>query len=247
MALSIRYRNAEDEVTERVISDFEAEPPNMVHAFCHLKREKRSFVLSRIETAIDLDSGEVVNDIWKYFGLLSLKPTPPTMPAFSGQPQSMTTEGAQQKRKADKKALFRPFRYLVIAEHYKAKLWALFDNSCFLCKSTECLELDHHIPQFLGGRLVLGNIVVLCSRCNMAKRERHPSQFYSPKQLSELNRILNCEVGLFDFKFDFARWHHNPREYLLSIGISEIDVERALREKDHPFFIGWDAEFERPE
>lgn len=247
MALCIRYRSGEDEVTERVISDLEVEPPNMVHARCHLRGDKRSFVLSRIETAVDLESGEIINNIWQYFGLPSLKPTPATMPAFAERPQPMTTEQAQQQRKADKQALFRPFRHLVIAEHYRTKLWALFDNRCFRCKSPEALELDHHIPQFLGGRLVPGNIVVLCSRCNMVKGERHPSHFYSPDQLAELHGILNSEVGLFDFRFDVTRWCHHPREYLLSLGVSESAAEHALREQDHPFFVGWNAELERPE
>lgn len=247
MTLRIYYRSGEDEVTERVISDPEIEPPNNIHAHCHLRNEKRTFSLSRIEAAVDLGSGEVIDDIWRYFGLPSLKLPPATMPAFPERPQPMSTNKAQQQRKADKQALFHPFRHLVIAEIYRAKLWALFDNRCYRCKSSETLELDHHIPQYLGGRLVPGNIVILCSRCNMAKGEQHPSSVYSPPQLTELSGILNIEVQLFDFRFDVTRWCHHPRAYLLSLGVSEEDAEHALRHRDHPFFVGWNTELERPE
>lgn len=247
MTLRIHYRSGEDEVTERVISDPEVEPPNKIHAHCHLRDEKRTFSLSRIERAVDLASGEIIEDVWRYFGLPSLKPLPATMPAFPERPNPMSTEKAQQQRKTEKQALFRPFRFLVIAEVHRAKLWALFDNRCYRCKTPEALELDHHIPQYLGGRLVPGNIVVLCSRCNLAKGESHPRSFYSPEQLAKLDCILKAEVQLFDFRFDATRWCHHPREYLLSLGVSESDAEHALRDQDHPIFVGWNAEMERPE
>ncbi|MBK9027185.1 MAG: HNH endonuclease [Propionivibrio sp.] len=178
MILRIRYRSGEDEVSERVISNPEVEPPNMIHAHCHLRGEKRSFSLSRIEKAVDFVSGKIIEDVWQYFGLPSRKPLPATMPTFPERPNPMPTEKAQQQRKAEKLALFRPFRFLVIAEVRRTKLWALFDNRCYRCKSPEALELDHHIPQYLGGRLVPGNIVVLCSRCNLSKGESHPRSFY---------------------------------------------------------------------
>lgn len=150
MSIRIRYRSTSDEVSERVISDVVVEPPNTIHALCHLRGEERTFVLNRIKHAVDLVSGKVIEDIWLYFGLPSLSHPPPTMPTFSEHPCPMTTEKAQQQRKADKQALFRRFKYEVIAEIYKAKLRYLFDEQCYHCKSPEGLELDHQYTAVLG-------------------------------------------------------------------------------------------------
>ena len=123
MALKIKYRNGNDEVSERVISDVTVEPPNKIHALCQLRGENRTFVLSRIEQAVDLDTGKIIPDIWMHLGIPSLKPPSPTMPVFVERPQMLSTEEAQRQRKADKDALFKRFKYLVIADAYKAKLW----------------------------------------------------------------------------------------------------------------------------
>jgi hypothetical protein len=234
MNLLIRYRSGEDEMTDRVISDVVIESPNMLHAFCQLRGEGRSFALNRIEHAVDLQTGEVIPDIWQFFGLPSRKSTPLIMPVFSEYPRAMSTEEAQRQRKTDKQALFRCFKHPVIAETFKAKLYDLFGSRCFYCGATETLELDHHIPQYLGGRLVAGNVVLLCSRCNSAKGDKHPRMFYSTQQLVPLESIFKAQLELFDFRFDWTRWSRHSKEYLLSLGVSMEDVEYALKNFDQP-------------
>ncbi len=64
MKLRIQYRDNENQVSERIISDVVLEPPEMLNAFCHLRGENRSFVLSRIEQAVDLATGNTISDIW---------------------------------------------------------------------------------------------------------------------------------------------------------------------------------------
>lgn len=242
MNLLISYRDGSDEITERIISEIVAEPPNTIYAFCHLRNEMRTFLMSRIEQVVELNTGKVISDIWLYFGLPSLKRPPPTMPVFSERPCLMSTDKARQQHKADKQALFRRFKYPVIMETYKAKLYALFGHCCFRCNTLETLELDHHIPQYLGGRLVPGNIVILCSRCNMAKAEKHPKIFYTSDELGRLENILLAEINLFNFTFDARRWYNHPQQYLFSLGVTEEDVEHALHDREHPYFIGWNTE-----
>ena len=121
MPLLIRYRSSELDVTERVISDIEVEPPNLIHAHCHLRGEGRSFALSRIESAVDTETGVVIPDIWEHFGLPSAKPQKPRMPVFAERPNSMTTEAGQALRKADKQALFQRYRFGVIADAYRVR------------------------------------------------------------------------------------------------------------------------------
>lgn len=238
MPLLIRYRSGELDVTERVVSGIEVEPPNLIHAYCHLRGEGRSFAIGRIEYAVDTETGAVISDIWEHFGLPSARPQEPRMPAFVERPNSMTTEAAQALRKADKQALFRRFRFAVIAEAHLARLWASFGHCCFRCRAAPPLDLDHHVPQYLGGRLVPGNIVLLCARCNLAKRDKHPRDFYSPDQLAALSPILQTQLALFAFRFDWDQWRGRPREYLLSLGVPAHIASAALSDPEHPLFVG---------
>lgn len=229
MALRIRYRSADDEVTERIISGEVAEGPNAVTAHCHLRGESRTFALSRIEEAVDTSTGEVVPDIWLYFGLPSLKRPTPTMPVFSCVPVSLTEEQSKAQRSKDKRELFRRFKLEVISRTRRAQLEALFDSRCYKCGRNRRLVLDHHIPQVLGGRLVPGNVTLLCSWCNSKKLDLHPRDFYTLKELGRLQSILEQQLPLFDFEFNWTRWSANPKEYLLSLDVSAADAERAVR------------------
>ncbi|MGE0582997.1 MAG: HNH endonuclease [Steroidobacteraceae bacterium] len=230
MALRIRYRSSDDEVTERVISDEVAEAPNAVTAYCHLRGESRTFALSRIEEAVDTSTGEVVPDIWLHFGLPSLKRPAPTMPMFSCAPVSLTEEQSKAQRSKDKRELFQRFKIEVISRTRRAQLEALFGSRCFKCGRSRRLVLDHHIPQFLGGRLVPGNVTLLCHWCNTKKLDMHPRDFYSMEELRHLQGILEQQLPLFDFAFNWTRWGVHPKEYLLSLGVSEADAERAIQE-----------------
>ena len=194
--------------------------------------------MKRIEQAIDLATGEEIQDICVYFGLPSLKPAELQMPKFCERPLTMSAAESQNLRKADRRALFGPFRLAVIAEARRVKLWASFDSCCFRCKAAAPLEFDHHIPQYLGGRLVPGNVVLLCARCNSEKRERHPSEFYPEEQLAALNPILQAQLALFDFQFDWGYWGHRPHEYLVSLGIPDALAQAVLTDAAHPYYVG---------
>lgn len=133
---------------------------------------------------------------------------------------------AKRQRNADKRALFKPFRLSVVEDAYRRKLHRLFNDRCFACREPGRLELDHHIPLRLGGRLVPGNIILLCSKCNCAKLDRSPSEFYSADELAEADLILGQQKSLFDFKFDWQKWSDDPLSYLLFLGV-ELDAAVA--------------------
>jgi hypothetical protein len=232
MPLRIRYRSADDEETERTISDIVVDPPHCIHAMCHLRSEERTFALSRIKRAIDLDTGEEIPDIWIYFGLPSQKPAPLEMPVFSEEPMQLSTEEAHRQRVNDKRALFGRFKLEVVQAVKRAELFQLFENRCYKCGASQKLELDHHIPQYYGGRLVPGNIVLLCSRCNSSKASSHPSAYYTKDELQDLQALLVAQLQLFDFSFDWSRWDNHPKDYLLSLGVSEIDAEAAAKRRE---------------
>jgi len=68
---------------------------------------------------------------------------------------------------------------------------SVFNNQCFLCKSTDNLCVDHHYPLSKGNGLSLNNAVVLCRSCNSKKYNRSPEEFYGYKKYAELNHILS--------------------------------------------------------
>jgi 5-methylcytosine-specific restriction endonuclease McrA len=208
------------------------EPPHAVHAFCHLREEQRTFALSRIQQAVDVETGEVIEDVWEHFGLPSRKVRPLQMPVFDEHPRRLSLEEAQRQRTADKRALFRRFGLEVVQVAKRVELLGLFGSECFRCGAGERLELDHHVPQYYGGRLVPGNVVVLCFRCNADKGNCHPSRFYTRSELENLQPLLEAELRLFDFSFDWARWHRESEKYLRSLGVSEAEVEAAIRERE---------------
>jgi hypothetical protein len=223
----IYYRSGEDQVTERVIRDFVPEAPSMVHAICELRQDIRTFRLDRIEWAIDAETAEIIPDVWAALGLPSQAPPPLTMPTFT--PVTLSYDQARARRNADKAALFNSFKYPVIAAIKKRQLMELFQRECFRCGAIEGLNLDHHIPQALGGRLVPGNIVLLCGACNRFKRAMPPERFYRPESLGALEPLLREQLKIFNFKLNFARWLHHPEDYLRSLGATEEEVEAGVR------------------
>lgn len=237
----IYYRSGDDEVTERVIRDLVPQAPNIVHATCALRNETRSFRLDRIEWAADAETGEIIPDPWIALGLPSQAPPPLVMPVFG--PTTLTADQARSQRRADKSALFNRFKHPVIAAIKRRDLWGLFGSECFRCHSIDRLELDHHVPQDLGGRLVPGNIVLLCESCNRLKRASPPSVFYSADQLRELKPLLVKQLTIFDFKLNYARWLHHPEDYLRSLGAMDQEIqvvvcERTQWQRENPDNIG---------
>jgi len=232
MAVRILYRNADDELTERVISSEVPLPPNAVEAFCHMRNEDRTFVLSRIEKAVDLETGDVIPDVCAHYGMPSLKPPPLQAPVFPERRISLSAEEAQQLRRIDKQKLFGRFQFEVLATAKRHELDAQFDRRCFKCGSVDSLELDHHVPQSLGGRLVPGNVVLLCRRCNLAKGESPPSHYYSADELTHLEPIFAAQLALLDFHFNWTRWNNHPKDYLVSLGIDETEAQAVISRRE---------------
>ncbi|MEZ5740677.1 MAG: HNH endonuclease [Burkholderiaceae bacterium] len=119
----------------------------------------------------------------------------------------------------------------MLVEEMRYRLFALFDWSCFNCGHFMDLIQDHNVPQALGGRLVPGNIVILCRACNQRKADRDPESFYSPAKLDALRSLLLREVELFDFQFDQRRWGSDPVGYLLELGVYRERIEQSEQVK----------------
>jgi hypothetical protein len=229
MPLRIRYRSSDDNVTERVISNETLEARYVIHAHCDLGGGKRTFMLNRIESAVDVETGEEIPDIWLHYGLPSRKPPSLQLPVFSGEPRKLTAEQARLQRGIDEQVLFRRFRLEVIATAKRRRLFGLFGNQCFLCGTMDSLHMEHHVPQSLGGRLVPGNIIVLCRRCTTLKADSHPRDIFPAQKLDRLHSLLKKELQIFDFRINWGRLYTRPKDYLISVGLSEAEAEAAAQ------------------
>jgi 5-methylcytosine-specific restriction endonuclease McrA len=77
----------------------------------------------------------------------------------------------------------------------RQKVMLQFGYSCFSCGYKESPCLDHHLPLSAGHPLEFGNAVILCRSCNAKKRNKLPSEFYTPEQLIRLNTLLEEQRG----------------------------------------------------
>lgn len=64
-ALEIHYTNASFNDSIRVVDRIRVEN-NLLIAFCHLRGESRTFRLDRIKQAVDINTGEVVENIERF-------------------------------------------------------------------------------------------------------------------------------------------------------------------------------------
>ena len=219
MRLRIKYRDFDGARTEREIRDIRVDPSGSILAFCLLRDEDRTFQIERIEQAYNCDTGTEVEDLRSALGLPAPPPKDTREAEFNLDRAPKTAAESESRRVQDKRFLFRRFRNPILIRQKKAELYALFGNCCFACGTAGPLDLDHHVPQSLGGRLIPGNIVVLCRSCNLRKKSMTPQSFYTQAKLDALQQILEQEVRLFDFKWDTANWVENPTQYLASLGV----------------------------
>jgi 5-methylcytosine-specific restriction endonuclease McrA len=159
-----------------------------------------------------------------------------------------STEAYPGQRGTEKRKLFERFRVRVIEDVYRHRFFACFGDKCFKCGRPEkerqeigtppALCIDHHVPMFLGGHLVPGNLVSLCRDCNNRKRDKPPTDFYAEHELLRLKPLLEMQEELFRFTFDWDRWQDDRANYLIDVGVHPAVVRTVTTDEDHPHFVG---------
>ena len=69
---TFQYQAGDGQFTERAIRDWSPSSlPDLIDAYCELRREQRTFNLKKMSHLVDLETGEIIADPWFYFGLTS--------------------------------------------------------------------------------------------------------------------------------------------------------------------------------
>ncbi|QIZ78065.1 HNH endonuclease [Ferrimonas lipolytica] len=128
---------------------------------------------------------------------------------FVNMPLNWQRTAAQMKEDGQRRRNFE----LLIAEIYQQSpqlsyrtqtgrellddVWSRFKGQCFNCnnpiQNKRKMHLDHTRPLALLWPLD-GTATALCATCNTSKRDRPPSQFYSPQQLNQLSLLTGLSV-----------------------------------------------------
>jgi 5-methylcytosine-specific restriction endonuclease McrA len=155
---------------------------------------------------------------------------------FLDLPRSIK-EQHERQRSAEKRALFKRFRFKVIENLYRTKFFQLFSNKCYKCGCKNDLVIDHHNPIVLGGHFVPGNLVPLCRTCNGLKRDRDPIQFYTETEIADLEPLLAAQKGLFQFEFDWDYWWRDHEGYLIGLGVDRKLIHQIYSDPTHDLYI----------
>ena len=59
-----------------------------------------------------------------------------------------------------------------IPPEVSSEVWHRDGGACVLCGAREYLEFDHIIPRSKGGDTAVGNLQLLCRKCNSEKRDQ---------------------------------------------------------------------------
>ena len=65
----IKYRSGDGTTSSRSVSDWQPDGEDAIDAFCHLRSERRTFKLMNILSVADAETGEILPNSWRTFGL----------------------------------------------------------------------------------------------------------------------------------------------------------------------------------
>lgn len=118
-------------------------------------------------------------------------------------------------------------------------LFNRFGGKCF--KTGKCLDIaktgswhiDHILPSKYLYPLTVQNAALLSSEANSNKRDRWPSEFYTPQELVELAKITGADLNLLSSPVPIVNTHINVNrgvDRYLNVRNSNTDLLRRVME-----------------
>lgn len=92
------------------------------------------------------------------------------------------------KKRDKKRVLLEKIYDKDFSKEDRRKIYEKYRYQCFKCGSKKNLTIDHHMPLTLGYGLSEENAVLLCKKCNSQKSNKLPLEFYTKKQLENLQQ-----------------------------------------------------------
>ena len=232
----LEYRSDDGRSIRLFCSEMHHDGDEAITVFSLNDKIRQRLLRSRITSVADFYTGEIVTDIDRCLVANSV----------------MSPAEIEKIRQRDKWEWDKKYRLRVIENHYRNKLFALFEFRCFKCSRPGTirtdykwmkhvpfwcgLDRDHHVPINLGGHLVPGNIGVLCKSCNSKKHETEPERFYTETELRKLQPYLDKQDEVLRFNFDLEAWQEDRSAYLISLGIDKQLVHQVFNNEDHRYY-----------
>ena len=118
-------------------------------------------------------------------------------------------------------------------------LFNRFGGKCF--KTGKCLDIaktgswhiDHILPSKYLYPLTVQNAALLSSEANSNKRDRWPSEFYTPQELVELAKITGADLNLLSSPVPIVNTHINVNrgvDRYLNVRNSNTDIPKRIME-----------------
>ena len=118
-------------------------------------------------------------------------------------------------------------------------LFNRFGGKCF--KTGKCLDIaktgswhiDHILPSKYLYPLTVQNAALLSSEANSNKRDRWPSEFYTPQELVELAKITGADLNLLSSPVPIVNTHINVNrgvDRYLNVRNSNTDLLKRVME-----------------
>ena len=109
------------------------------------------------------------------------------------------------------------------------------------------LDIDHHIPFEKNGRMICGNLVSLCKKCNSKKGANHPETFYDSDEIEGLMPFLKAQELIIPKSYYWDsetlwtfRGQSNDERFdtLIGEGINPELARCALKNENHRYYCG---------
>lgn len=142
----------------------------------HLVVTNRKIRFSALQHGGEVALSKVLRVTWLNQQMISLEATTRTLSGhYSTNDPEWAAAVIDTALRIDRRIILpgaSPNGSRAIPHHVKTAVWQRDRGRCIQCNADAYLEFDHIIPWSKGGASPVGNIQLLCRRCNLTKSDR---------------------------------------------------------------------------